>query len=285
MFWEHWRHTRQHPRLCIRDVGAALCILKIVNIWGIILNAASLSCHEMGKFSCKWYLRRLCAVEERQSVEHVSKPLTLFLPVKVQSPQQVLQRFRAHCYLGGLCLLTKILECTAQLEILCKIVFPVESEHCLTQHTIVGITFQTNINRCSCINNALVKNGYLTSGIVYTVIRAFCKHHSTSCYHHRALRHVICAKRNNICRRTLKLSHQHKLIFLGYLLGCCLSSVIQFGKCISSSLICRYASIYKIALQIRAKWFGCREEHTSVAYGVSLNKVKVSVRVYLIIIV
>ena len=90
---ERLRNTGDNPRLRLYDADSVLGILKVVNIRGIVLRAAGCSCYQMRKLSREGYPRRLGAMQEGQLVYHTGEPLTLCLPVDVQAPQRVLQRF------------------------------------------------------------------------------------------------------------------------------------------------------------------------------------------------
>ena len=124
---EHRRHTRQHPRLWRRHVDTVLRVLEVVDIRGVVLHSACLSGDELCKFARKRDLRGLCDVEEGQFVEHVGEPLTLLLPVEVESPQCVVQWLAAHSHLGGERLLVHLLQRSAQLEVLREVILPVDA--------------------------------------------------------------------------------------------------------------------------------------------------------------
>ena len=124
---KHRRHARQHPRLWRRHVDTVLRVLEVVDIRGIVLHTACLSGYKLRKLTLEGDMRRLGDMQEWQFVEHVGEPLTLLLPVEVESPQGVVQWFTAHCHLGCKRLLTHLLQRTAQLEVLCEVIFPVDS--------------------------------------------------------------------------------------------------------------------------------------------------------------
>ena len=55
-------------------------------------------------------------MQERYLIKQMSEPLTFFLPVDVESPQRIVQRFGPHVHLSGESLLGKMLQRAAQLE-------------------------------------------------------------------------------------------------------------------------------------------------------------------------
>ena len=102
----------------------------------------SLARDELGELSIERDVRWLSEMQERQFVEHIRQPLAFLLPVYVQSPDGVVERLRAHGHLRCQRLLAEVLEGTANLEVLGKVVFPVQSDHCLALLRIVGITLE-----------------------------------------------------------------------------------------------------------------------------------------------
>ena len=135
------RHARDGPRLRSRHIDAARGILEVVQIRGIVLRSACLSGNEMGELAGERYLRGLGEMQAGQFVEHVGQPLAFLLPVHVDAPEGVVQRFRAHADLRGERLLRDVLHRTAQLEVLREVVFPVHAEHGLAHLAVVGIRF------------------------------------------------------------------------------------------------------------------------------------------------
>ena len=53
MFGKHARHARHHPCLGVADVNAVFGILEIINIRGMALRAACLTCQELGELASK----------------------------------------------------------------------------------------------------------------------------------------------------------------------------------------------------------------------------------------
>jgi len=279
------RHARQRPRFGFEHADAVLGILKVVDIRGVVLRAAGLPCYQLGKLARKRNLRRLLAVQEGQHIEHIGKPLALLFPVHVQSPQRILQRFGTHGHLRGKRLLAQMLYSTAYLELFREVVLPVQPEHRFPLHAIVGIAFQRHADGCAGIDDTLVQDGNLACRIVDAIVGALGQHHSSRRYHDRALRHVVCPQRNDIGRRALILPHEHKLIFLGYLLCCRLGGVVKFLKSILGSRGRCNARLLHLELERRAERFGRGEEHTPAAYGISVDIVEAPVCMHFIIIV
>ena len=144
----------------------------------------------MGKFSREGDIRGSRTVQTRQEGQHIRQPLTLFLPVDVQSPQGVVQRFTAHTHLRSERLLREMLESTTELEVLTEIILPVHTIHGLTLLTIVSITLRTGRDRCSRIKNTLIENGHLTSIVVHSIVGSLSKGHTTGGDHDTTLRHI-----------------------------------------------------------------------------------------------
>ena len=57
-------------------------------------------------------------MQEWNLVEHIRKPLTLFLPVDIQSPNGVVEWFRTHIHLSCQRLFREVHEGTTNLEVL-----------------------------------------------------------------------------------------------------------------------------------------------------------------------
>ena len=119
------RHTGYKPGGRSRYIDGGLRTLEVIDIRCIVLCATCLTGNELGKFSCKGYLRWLGEVQEWYLVKHIGEPLTLLAPVEIDAPKGVLQRFGAHGYFGSKRLFGEVLDSTAQLEVLGKIILPV----------------------------------------------------------------------------------------------------------------------------------------------------------------
>lgn len=116
------RHTGEHPRCRRHHVDGALGILKVVDIRGIVLRATRLARNQLGKLARKGDVRWLGNMEERHLVEHIGEPLALLLPVQVDAPKGVVERFGSHRHLVGQRLLREMLQGTAHLEILGEVI-------------------------------------------------------------------------------------------------------------------------------------------------------------------
>ena len=62
------------------------------------------------------------------------------------------------------------LESTTQLEVLTEVVLPVEAQHRLALHAIVGVALETHVDRGAGIDDALVEDGHLASRVVDTIV-------------------------------------------------------------------------------------------------------------------
>ena len=81
-------------------------------------------------------------MQEGDVVQHRRQPLRLLLPVHVQTPDGVLQRFLTHAHLRDEGLLREVHQRTADLEVLREVVLPVDTQHRLALHAVVGIRLQ-----------------------------------------------------------------------------------------------------------------------------------------------
>ena len=139
---EHAGYTGDNPHSGFQYANAALGILEVVNVGGIVLCTAGRTCYQVSKLTGKGNLRRLRTMQQRQFVEHIRQPLALCLPIDVQTPQRILQRFRAHGNFRCQGLFTQVLQGTAYLEILGEIILPVEAEHAFALHAIIVVGLQ-----------------------------------------------------------------------------------------------------------------------------------------------
>ena len=166
------RHTGYKPGGRSHHIDGGLRTLEIIYIRCIVLCAACLTGNKLGKFSCKGYLRWLGKMQEWYLVKHIGEPLTLLAPVEINAPKGVLQRFGAHGYLGSKRLFGEVLDSTAQLEVLGKIILPVQSEHRFSGLSEIGITLQRNVDSRTGIDDALVQDGHLTGTVIYRIVGA-----------------------------------------------------------------------------------------------------------------
>ena len=282
---EHRRHRRDYPRRRCRHVDGVLGVLEVVDVRGVVLRAAALSGYELRELARERDARRLREMQERQLVEHVREPLALLLPVDVQAPDGVVERLRTHVHLVGESLFGEVLERTRELEVLREVVLPIHTEHRLALLSVVGVTFERHVHGGAGIDDALVEDGHLAARVVDRVVGAFGERDAACRNHHRALRNVVCAERDDVSRCAAELSHEHVLVLLGYLLSHDFRRVVQLGEGILRSLVCRHAVLQKRLVHIAAERFGNGEEHASVRHGVALHVVEVAVRVRLVVIV
>ena len=95
-----------------------------------------LPCNKLSKFSVKGDKAGLCALDERQLVNHVREPLTLFLPTDVEAKECVLQGLVAHADLCGERLFAQVHQGTADGEVFVDLVIEVQAEHGLSLHSV-----------------------------------------------------------------------------------------------------------------------------------------------------
>ena len=150
---------------------------------------------------------------------------------------------------------------------------------------IIGIAFQRDVYRRSCVDDALVKDGHLTSIIVYAIVYALCESYTSGCNHDRALRHVVGSERDDVGTGAAVLSGQEVFILLGNLLGNGFGRAVEFGKTVGAGYGSRNAFGHKIVVEIGTKGFCLGNEDASVGYGIALDKVEIAVSVCPIVIV
>ena len=187
---EHAGDTGDDPLGGLQDAQTTLGILEVIDVGSIVLRTTGRTCYQVGELTGKGNLRRLCAVQQRQLIEHVRQPLALRLPVNVQTPQRVLQGFRTHSDLRRQRLFAQVLQGTANLEILGEVVLPVDTQHTLALHAVVVVGLQRDIDIGTCIDDALVEDSHLTCGVVDGIVAALRQRHTTSRHNDRTLWHI-----------------------------------------------------------------------------------------------
>ena len=140
MLGEHARDAGDDPRRGSRHIERVLCILEVVEIGSVVLRSVGLSGDEVCKLAGEGDLRGSRAMQTGQFVEHVGEPLALLLPVHVDAPERVVERFVAHRHLRGKRLFGEMLQRTAELEVLGEVVAPVDTHHRLSLLGVVGGT-------------------------------------------------------------------------------------------------------------------------------------------------
>ena len=135
------------------------------------------------------------------------------------------------------------------------------------------------------IDDALVQDGHLASGIVHGVIRAFRQFHTTSHHLHGAVRHIISTQGDDIGRVALIHTRHDELVLLGVLLGHGLRRVVELAEHILLGLLWGETSLDQLLSQIVAEGLCRGKEYTPVADGIALNEVVVAVGVGLVVIV
>ena len=282
---EHRRHAGEHPRRRCRDIDAVLGTLEVVNVRRIVLHIAIRAGNEVGKLAGERDLRRSRAVQQRQLVEHAGEPLALGLPVDIDAPQGVVQRFGTHDDLRREGLFAEVLQRTAYLEILRELVLPVDAEHTLTLHTVVGVALQRHVDRRAGIDDALVQDGHLAGRIVNSIVAALAQDDTAGSDHHRALRHIVGPERDDVGRRALELAHQLELVLVGHLAGGGTRGVVELLEHVFGGNVGSHATADEELAQRASEGLGRGEEHTAVAHGVALDEVEVAVGVGLVVIV
>ena len=178
-----------------------------------------------------------------------------------------------------------MLERTRQLEVAREGVFPVQSEHGFSLLPVIGVAFQRHIDCRAGIEDALIQNGHLACVVIDGIVRTFGERHATGGYLHRALRHVVGSQRDDIGSTASELSHEQVFILLGNLFGHGFGRVVELGIGILLRGAGGHAFRHEIVVEVFAEGFHQGEEHASVGHGVTVNKVEISVRVWLHVIV
>ena len=224
-------------------------------------------------------------MEEGYLVEHRREPLALLLPVHAQSPDGVAQRFGTHRHLRGQGLFVQMHQRTTHLEVLRELVFPVHTHHRFALHTVIRVRLQRHLHVGTGVADALIQDGHLTGGVIHRVVAALLEGHAASRHHHRSGGHVIGAKGYHVLGSALELSHEDVLVFLCRLLRDGLRLAVQLREDIFLSLCLVETCRQQLPAQIGAEGLCRRQEHTTVAHGVTLHIVEVAVRMGLIVIV
>ena len=279
------RHTGDNPRSRSHHVDGSLGILEVINIRSIVLHSSCLARQKLGKLTLEGDVGRLGEMQERYLVEHVGKPLALLLPVQVDAPERILQRFAAHRNLIGERLFREMLQGSADLKIPGEFILPVESYHRLSHLSVIGIALQGDVDRRTGIDDALVEDGHLSGIVIHRVVGTLLQGNATCRHHHRTLRHIVGIEGDDIGCRTLELSHDEILILFGYLLGDGLRTVIEFGEGILLCLLLRHALLDEIILHITAERFHLRHEHATIRYGIALYIIEVAIAARLVVVI
>ncbi len=72
----------------------------------------------------------------------------------------------------------------ADLEILGEIILPVESDHRLSDLSVIGIALQGDVHSRTGIDDALVEDGHLTGTVIHRVVGTLLQGNATCRYHH-----------------------------------------------------------------------------------------------------
>ena len=133
-----------------------------------------LSCNELSKLTIEGNKAWLSTLNERQFVDHVGEPLTLFLPAYMQSPKCVLQRLVAHAYLCCEWLFTKVHQGTTHSEVLVDGIVHVQAEHRLSLHAISVVALYGSADIGACIDETLVDDGYAAHIVIDRIVSILC---------------------------------------------------------------------------------------------------------------
>ena len=220
-------------------------------------------------------------VQQRDGVEYVCQPLALLLPVHVQSPDGVLQRLAAHGDLGGQWLLVEELEGTSEYEVLGELVVPVQSEEGLALHGVGVVALHVCFNLLSGVDEALVEDGDHAHGVVHAVVHVLCERDSSG-GDDDASWSDLCGSEDDFCAvGSFVSSGELELVLLGNLLGHGLGGVVE---CVEAVLVGDGVVAYPLP-EVVAEGFCHGEDDASLADGVALDVVELSVGVGAVVVV
>ena len=260
-------------------------ILKVVDVGRIVLCAARHAAEELRKLCFELYVRGLRYVQERYLVEHVRQPLAFLLPVEVEANEGVVDGLRTHRHLRREALLREVLQRTAQLEVLREVILPVQAQHRLALHAVVGLALQRHVDVRAGIDETLIEDGNLSGAVVNGVVGALGELCAASRHYHAALRHVVGSKGDDVGRRALELSHKLEAVALRVLLGGGLRLLIEVSEGIARCRALGHALLLHGRDEALAERLCHREEHSAVGHRVALHEVVEAVRVGLVVIV
>ena len=174
---------------------------------------------------------------------------------------------------------------TAHLEVLRELIFPVHTHHRLALHAVIGVRLQRHLHVGTSVTDALIQNSHLSGGVVHRVVATLLERHTTGRHHHRSGGDVIGTKWNHVLGGALELSHEDVLVFFGGLLRDGLSLTVELREHVFPSLYGVETCCQQLPTQITAEGLCRRQKHTTVAHGVALHVVEVTVRMGLVVIV
>ena len=224
---EETGHARQCPCLRTADVDIILRVLEVVDIRGVVLRTTGRTCNQLSELTRETDMRGFLHMEEGNLVEHRREPLRLLLPVDVQTPYRVAQRFSAHRHLRGERLFGEMHHRAPQLKTLRKLIFPVQPHHRLALHAIVRVRLQRHVHIGAGINDALVQDGHLAGRVIDGIVRTLRQYHTARRHDDRPLGNIISIKGDDVGRRALILADEDVFVFLGILLGDGLRRVVE----------------------------------------------------------
>ena len=176
-------------------------------------------------------------------------------------------------------------EGTTNLEVLWEVVLPVYTNHRLAFLLVSTLAFQRYIDCCTCIDNTLIKDSHFTSTVINAIVRTLIQGHTTCSYYYRTLWNIIGSKGDNVCCRTTILSNKDELIFLGNLFSDSLRRIVKLFENVLIRNSCSNTLIRQCFPKSVAERFSHWEEHTSVADSIALNIIKITIGMWIVIII
>ena len=217
-------------------------------------------------------------MQQGQLVEHVGEPLRLLLPVHVEAPDGVVEGLLAHGDLGGHGLFGEVHDGSAESEVLVEVVLPVQSEHGLSLHAVLGVVLVGCLHAGAGVEYALVEDGDLSRRVVHAVVAALLQLHASGRDLDGASWHVEGVERDDVGRRSLELTREQELVFLCNLSRHGLCRVIELVEAVGVGHVA-HALALEVSPQVAAEGLCRGEEDTPAADGVAVDVVELSVGV------
>ena len=200
----------------------------------------------------------------------------------MHTPKDVVQGLVAHAHLGGQWLFAEVLEGTADDEVLVHLIVGVEAYEGLALHAVCVVALYRGADGCAGIYDTLVYDGDTTIVVVHDVVSILHQCDATCRDHNRTRRNVVCPKVYLVGGRTLVLSGKQELVLLCHLFGGSLGGVVEFLEHI---LVCHSlaSTCLNPLAQMLAERFCHGEDDAALVHGVSVDEVKLSVGVGLVV--
>ena len=236
----------------------------------------------MRHFCIQTYLAGLYSIDKGDGAYPVGKPLRLVLPGKVHAPEDIVQCLVAHAHLGGQRLFAQVLERTADGQVPVHLVVGIKAYEGLALHTEGLVALHRGIDGCAGIYDALVDDGDTAVVVVNDVVRILHQCDTACGHYHRTWSNAARTEVYLVGSRTLVLAGKQELVLLCHLLGSGLGGVVQFLEHVLVGHLPAAACLYPLA-QMLAEGFCHGEDDAPLIDGISVDKVKLSVGLWLVV--